>query len=88
MGTQCMSALFSNRSEMAMTDHAAAVEAVRARHQDDDRDPEYWMSKADNARDAHADRATLLRAYEMAVDTNNELSLEIASLLSERRNRK
>ena len=51
-----------------MTDHAAAVEAVRARHEEDDK---LWAldsrSRPANWRQAHADRATLLRAYEAVV---------------------
>ncbi len=98
-----------------MTDHAAAVEAVRARHGAFDLD--YAMLDPwGSVRLLEADRATLLRAYEAVVedrdayqrtiaqqdaciatlraqhaalvDTNNELSMEISSLLSERRNRK
>jgi hypothetical protein len=59
-----------------MTDHAAAVEGVRVRHRRDEisavrNGTEQWSQRA---RDAHADRATLLRAYEDAALTRDQLS--------------
>jgi hypothetical protein len=71
-----------------MTDHAAAVEAIRKRHDafspDSYAGETYWRNRA---RDLHADRATLLRAYEAVVaesesrlDTLTNLYKENATL--------